>query len=360
MLGLNLSLGAARNRYNPLINYTWSTKVVSGIVYATNSGTGSAYDAKMYSGQGVAFNGVDQSVVVPNVGATSMIYRKDGVVTYTQAPFYTLNAVGKWQDVFYFNRVLTSTEQSYYATNPNEFYQNALTDATCLVNLPMCENDGSVKDMVSGTLYPITNYLSTCRTNAQNLSYGSQQLNFVKDTLGNRLGKSSYLEFDGKSYADTTYIPSGASTVQESIELIFTKAGIAQTSYSKILSGINYSGIFTIEFSNGATEAGHVRYRAAIADGNDFGSTNFINGNLYVTVTTDGTNRKIYFNGVNVWSGVTATVTSTIPYRIGCGSSVSEFINQVTVKLLKIHAKALTQDEITKNYNDAVSKGLLA
>ena len=36
------------------------------------------------------------------------------------------------------------------------------------------------------------------------------------------------------------------------------------------------------------------------------------------------------------------------------------YIGQSPIKLLKVHKKALTQEEITKNYNSYVAKGLLS
>ena len=51
-----------------------------------------------------------------------------------------------------------------------------------------------VKELTS--IYPITNYLATCRTNAQRLSYGLQTSGFKRASNGLILGKSNFLECD--------------------------------------------------------------------------------------------------------------------------------------------------------------------
>ena len=56
-----------------------------------------------------------------------------------------------------------------------------------------------VKELTS--IYPITNYLATCRTNAQRLSYGLQTSGFKRDSNGLILSKSNFLECDGVGIA---------------------------------------------------------------------------------------------------------------------------------------------------------------
>ena len=47
-------------RYNPLINYDWSTTTTSGLRYLRDVGSTPTYNASMYFGRGAYFNGVDQ------------------------------------------------------------------------------------------------------------------------------------------------------------------------------------------------------------------------------------------------------------------------------------------------------------
>lgn len=214
------------HKYNPLINYDWSTKNINGLRYLTDKGKSPKYDAQLYFGQGVYFNGVDQKVDYgtlptssPEVSMTitgkSIVcnhkynfwikqdgfayYLADGVtlvvenITYNIANTYTFNitptlievfengvkiltripqsilsggdkTIGVRKTSFYasvikdaymFNRVLSQSEITQSYEQPEAFYAMAQADSTCVLNMPMCENDGYVRNMKSYTEYEL-------------------------------------------------------------------------------------------------------------------------------------------------------------------------------------------------------------
>lgn len=61
--GLSMSCFVAMaTKYNPLINYDWSTATTSMLRYLNDTGSTPTYNASMYFGRGAYLNGVDQSV----------------------------------------------------------------------------------------------------------------------------------------------------------------------------------------------------------------------------------------------------------------------------------------------------------
>ena len=60
-VGLSMSCFVAMaTKYNPLINYDWSTTTTSGLRYLKDVGSTPTYNASMYFGRGAYLNGVDQ------------------------------------------------------------------------------------------------------------------------------------------------------------------------------------------------------------------------------------------------------------------------------------------------------------
>ena len=124
------------------VNYVSIQKVIEepNKMYTKNLGTGTPL--ALYSGQGLKNNGIDHDLDLVDIGATSMIYTLDGVQTYTETPFYSfLGLGGVWNDIYYFNRALTQSEITKYSTNPNQFFNDARLDNTCVLNMPLAEND---------------------------------------------------------------------------------------------------------------------------------------------------------------------------------------------------------------------------
>lgn len=464
--------------YSPLINYRWSsTYQANNQMYSTNSGTGT--DLQLYSGQGVKNNGVDHDLDLVDIGATSMIYTLDGVQTYTETPFYSfLGLGGVWNDIAYFNRTLTQTEITKYSTNPNGFFNDALVDDTCVLNMPLAEHsdycidyanysegqeeitngtfDSNVDDWVSnnsgasitwqssgtaiasnttdwsyirqgisitsgiylvsfdvlsidkmlhiglgvsgndismigthtqvyeasGTTdfqirpsstglynveidnisvkqlsgtYQIQNYTDSCRDEAKQLHYGSQSANYKINGLGMRTDESPYFEcselFD--NYGDTGWIPS--ATEDWTIEFI-----------AYVPPSLEYKDTLGI-FGNDTSDSTKVRFYIGSGAkphcwvGNEYtNTTSFDDEYLHWIFVYNNINDsyQMYWNGILYENQANVGLIQ--------GSTTMKIANTVTaynyfkdLRLLKVHQKALTQEEVTKAYTDAVNKGLL-
>ena len=140
--------------YNPLINYDWSTTTTSGLRYLKNVGSTPTYNASMYFGRGAYLNGVDQTITVPiNTTIQTALKRVNGVVTINETSQvltnYVISGLGVHKDYYLFTRLLTTTEKDSYTNTPELFYAMAQADSTCVLNMPMCETDGYVRNMKS-------------------------------------------------------------------------------------------------------------------------------------------------------------------------------------------------------------------
>lgn len=138
--------------YNPLINYNWSTTTTSGLRYLKDVGSTPKYDASMYFGRGAYLNGVDQSITIPiNATIQTALKRVNGVVTINETSQtltnYVISGLGVHKDYYLFTRLLTTSEKDSYINTPEEFYAMAQADSTCVLNMPMCETDGYVRNM---------------------------------------------------------------------------------------------------------------------------------------------------------------------------------------------------------------------
>ena len=138
--------------YNPLINYDWSTTTTSGLRYLKDVGSTPTYNASMYFGRGAYLNGVDQTITVPiNKTIQTALKRVNGVVTINETSQtltnYVISGLGVHKDYYLFTRLLTTAEKDSYTNTPELFYAMAQTDNTCVLNMPMCETDGYVRDM---------------------------------------------------------------------------------------------------------------------------------------------------------------------------------------------------------------------
>lgn len=116
--------------------------------YIKDSGTSPKYPLAMLSGQGKYFT-IDQYLdgfTIP-IGAVSMMYIKDGVPTYTETliDFGATVPTGWYKDVYYYNRVLTQAEITKNYQYPEQFYFDAINDASCIEAVPMSDNDFYVR-----------------------------------------------------------------------------------------------------------------------------------------------------------------------------------------------------------------------
>ena len=140
--------------YIPLINYDWSTTTTSGLRYLKDVGSTPTYNASMYFGRGAYLNGVDQSITVPiNTIIQTALKRVNGIVTINETSQiltnYVISGLGVHKDYYLFTRLLTTAEKDSYTNTPEAFYAMAQADSTCLLNMPMCETDGYVRNMKS-------------------------------------------------------------------------------------------------------------------------------------------------------------------------------------------------------------------
>lgn len=200
-----------------------------------------------------------------------------------------------------------------------------------------------VKQLTS--TYPIANYLTTCRTNAQRLSYGLQTSGFKRDSNGLILSKSNFLEADGVGYGDTGWI---ADTTNDfSIECVF----------NRLLN------TYDVIFGTGIGLASDFRFRADSTKFTfTFGSpTKTINspsatGSHLVSVIykADTKTYIMFIDGVLIdsQSGIEVTNSASVVGLLSNSRGTpTPSSTGTSARLFKVHQKALTQEEITKNFN---------
>lgn len=274
--------------------------------------------------------------------------------------FFTLNNTEQYtqytdtylyKDLYMFSRALTQIEIELYNNQPNQFFMDSLGDSSCILAMPMCEKNNLVRNYKNNTDYPITNYLATCRTNAQRLPYGLQTSGFKRNTNGLILSNSNFLECDGVGYCNTMWVPKWNED--------FTVETVLEMSHD-------------LEFRlNGNTYANGV-YFGENPTGNNlyvkvFGSpTLSITNTKNIVCLTFAYNKqskevKGYIDGVFATTALaTQTTNSTLPVLLGMVAlSGTNYPVIKPLRLFKVHSKVLTQEEITKNFNKYQSQGLL-
>ena len=351
--------GVKTDKYKPYINYDWSTTTTSGLRYLKDVGSTPTYNASMYFGRGAYLNGVDQSITVPiNTTIQTSLKRVNGVVNINETSQtltnYVISGLGVHKDYYLFTRLLTTAEKDSYTNTPELFYAMAQADSTCVLNMPMCETSSTVRNYKNGADYPITNYTSSVRDNAKNLQYGLQTCKFVRDSLGVIQSASDYLVLDktadGYGYINNLSIPSNLT-----MEIVFDQSNSNYANYNKLLDWETNFKIERLGTSNtiygvvGTTNIGSLSVSSA--------DTAFI---VYVLNFTTSTVLR-YLNSVFIGENPmpASTLFSAKKLYLGNNSSLNRGIGGV-IKLFKVHNKALTKEEITKNYNEYVAKGLLS
>ena len=209
--------------------------------------------------------------------------------------------------------------------------------------------DFNVKE-ISGA-YPINNYTSTCRTNAQRLTYGLQTSGFKKDSLGMILSKSNFLEADGVGYGNTGWVPKWNEDF--TVESVFEVSNDSEYS----LNGNNYAdGIYFGKNSVGKSLYVRVFGTPVILLANSKDIVCLIFSYNWQTKEV-----KQYVGGVLVTTQLaTKTTNASLPVLLGMialGGTNYPVIKPL--RLLKVHNKVLTQEEITKNFNKYQAQGLL-
>ena len=269
--------------------------------------------------------------------------------------------VGTLKDLFIFNRKLTQVEHTEYSINPELFYVMAQADSTCVLNMPMCETSSTARNYKTGTDYTITNYTSSVRDNAKNLQYGLQTCKFVRDSLGVIQSASDYLECAGAGYVNTGWIPKSDEDWTLEIIKVIDNTNIT----TAIGTGVRNT---TIQNSNVMLYASGYLY-TQIHVGSLYYPwyhvTSIFISSLVIVFKKIGTNIgtvEIYSNGILLTSGTATFNNGKNSFYLGCRSvdGVASNFDKVPIRLFKVHNKALTQAEITANYNSYVAKGLLS
>lgn len=344
------------NVYNPLINYDWSTTTTSGLRYLRDVGSAPACNASMYFGRGAYLNGVDQSITVPtNTTIQTALKRVNGVVTISETSQvltnYVISGLGVHKDYYLFTRLLTTAEKDSYTTTPEIFYAMAQADSTCVLNMPMCETSITSRNYKTGIDYPITNYTTSVRDNAKNLQYGLQTCKFVRDSLGVIQGASNYLECDGVGYGDTGWIPSKLK--DWTIEVILPKPKV--NLYEGIGVEEGYDSIWirrdefgaSVRYGNGSVVEIYTQYNDTY---------------IHISCVLNSSINTVSVFCNSIYGGVSKDNSVAIVSSFTLGKINKQTLKNMNnpLRLFKVHNKALTQAEITKNYNSYVAKGLLS
>lgn len=215
-------------------------------------------------------------------------------------------------------------------------------------NVIMSLDNISIRELSS--IYPITNYLATCRTNAQRLSYGLQTSGFKRDSNGVILSNSNFLECDGVGYCNTGWVPKSNED--------FTVETVLEVSND-------------LEFRLNGNSFGNGVYFGENTTGNNlyvkvFGSpTVSITNSKNIVCLTFSYNWqskevKCYVDGVFNNTQLATQTNSTLPVLLGMVAlSGTNYPLIKPIRLFKVHSKVLTQEEITKNFNKYQSQGLL-
>ena len=281
---------------------------------------------------GVLFNTI--SILNPIVGLRTTYI--GGTSPYSQY------SKGTIKDVYIFSRTLTQSEITQSYEQPELFYAMAQADDTCVLNMPMCETSSTVRDYKTGIDYPITNYTSSVRDNARRLPYGLQTSGFKRDSNGLILSKSNFLEADGVGYGDTGWIPDISKPT--TIECILDKKSINDFQ----LNGTEYLRI-------GVASGNALYFRCGDKQPSVLNTA--VDSVYYVVVALDGSIVTLYVNGIRNQTTSYVATLDTVSFKLF--TSQWNKPSKCPIRLFKIHTKALTQEEITKNFNKYQSQGLL-
>ena len=379
--------------------------------------------------------------------------------------------VGILKDLFIFNRALTQTEITKYSTNPNGFFNDALADDACVLNMPLAEHsdycidyanysegvdlwinptvlgewtdngDGSytssanvsdlkipwadLPDMANGDklvvrfnltgadgttclqvysqtsapsisasvdkfyevivtkdsiynlyrntigkvvtvsgiewrklsgIHQIQNYTNSCRDEAKQLPYGSQNANYKINGLGMREEESPYFEcselFD--NYGDTGFnAPHDEDWTIEYVQYVGILDGDSHYIGYYEASGSNRFYLGDQENNNNIyTRLGASSGSIASTQGYHLITAMYSSATKILTVCVDGVAEKTYTD--SNYEGCDGTI------YLGTINNLPTNLQVKPIRLFKVHQKVLTQEEVTTAYTDAVNKGLLS
>lgn len=246
---------------------------------------------------------------------------------------------------------------SNYNDGSNTSLNKTLSGSGSYTFIDLCANDSStvrfdldgrnlfnidfsieVKE-ISG-IYPITNYSSTMRTNFQTEPTGLQDILIERDSLGFFLGLREFPKGNGVGYADTGYVISG-SEEELSLEIVIKPK--VETYYHKyVQSEVNKLTIQT--FPNVNTLAFYW-----FSENMNF---TFMEDIPYVfTLVKDSVSSSLYVNGVLTVTKDVKQFSSIRNVVLFTEYDTHNYCPSGEIGLFKVHQKALTQEEITENYN---------
>jgi hypothetical protein len=248
------------------------------------------------------------------------------------------------------NEVLTAGQSRVYTKISGFVNQGGAKGVIFLdgLNYPTFTAEVTLKNIRKLTgIYPIQNYTAACRTNAQQLSHGLQTCKFNRDSLGIIKGVSQFLECKGIGYADTGWVPPTNKdfTIECIIELIpnytHQQNGSGNLSNAKIHFGLWNDNKPYIQGRSPSTF-----YKQAIT----------VKTIMCFTVVKEGSVNKLFIDNELISTEVDSQITESMSFTLGKRMS---YISASPIRLFKVHDKALTQLELTKNYQSYQQKGLL-
>ena len=213
-------------------------------------------------------------------------------------------------------------------------------------------------------IYPINNYTADSRLNARRLTSGLQTCFLNRDSLGRYLSiNRDGIVGDGVGYANTRYV-SPLNIVPETIEAIIVKPKTIQASFNKYVCGGGGTTDMVIEISSGSDTNGVIRMRKVSIY---FQAQHWLPTNvMHIAAVCDGINIFIYINSILIGTYAAQAYTTSHPFKLGIehgstgGIADNRGIDTGKIRLFRVHQKALTQAEVTKNFSNYESKGLLA
>ena len=154
----------------PEIGYQMKPYVKGGKTFLPNRGKGN-YNATLYSGRGVKFNGTDQNITMHiNDTINTVVFFKNGELVFdetlqTITDYVTdVNSADTYQNFIFYKGIFENYEKEYLRTNPEKFlYHEKQADGTFIAkseilsqekidnvvsHFPMCETDMFVRDMI--------------------------------------------------------------------------------------------------------------------------------------------------------------------------------------------------------------------
>lgn len=214
----------------------------------------------------------------------------------------------------------------------------------------------SVKE-ISG-VNEVINYTADCVTLAKQLPYGSQEANFFHTSSGVpiRTGLSPFFESTPywNNYGNTGWVCSGEN--DWTIDFV----GLFQTKALEQTHGTAYS-TSNNRIALGVTPLGIPFARCG---GNiiNFSTLSKFDTllNLVLVYKSTAKTFELYMNGIYATAHTNINFIGSVnPFHLG-SLGINTYKVDAAVRLFKVHTKALTREDITKNFNEYTAKGLFA